>query len=207
MSTFDRVSLWNTVCGKTAPEFGTPEYFQSLENQSDRIQEELDELTLAITLASYISEKLPVCAGEQFTWNGKKYIIDVNGLNEQHQEILDAGCDLDVVVAGVNFLSGHAYSLAIEEVLDNNDVKYTGSLDFAFDSLERYGEGHRIVSTHVEVESSQRDELNEDGFSTFVRNGKLFATFHTVHRDNDDKICKLINHPKVDLIPFTRTEA
>jgi hypothetical protein len=209
MSTFDRVALWNTVCGKVAPEFGTLDYFTTLRNQAKRIQEELDELVLAVDVAENIQNIIldQSCSINVVNIDGVFYECTEEELSKQHQEILDAGCDLDVVVAGLNFLSGHAYSLAIEEVLANNDAKYTGVADFAIDSLESYGDGHRIVSTHIEVESSQRDDLLEGGFTTYVKNGLLFAIFHTVHRDKDDKIMKLLGHPKVDLIPFTRTEA
>jgi hypothetical protein len=207
MSTFDRVALWNTVCGKVAPEFGTEEYLATLENQASRIQEELNELVLAVTIAKAVTLNMDSVTRDSVYVNGKEYSCTQEELSIQHQEILDAGCDLDVVVAGLNFLSGHAYSLAIEEVLANNDAKYTGVVDFAIDSLESYGKGHRIVSTHIEADSSQRDELLEGGFTTYVKNGLLFAIFHTVHRDADDKIMKLLGHPKVDLVPFTRTEA
>jgi hypothetical protein len=207
MSTFDRVALWNTVCGKVAPEFGTEDYLATLRNQASRIQEELDELVLAVTVAEALKLNEKNLTRDSVYVNGKEYPCTQEELSRQHQEILDAGCDLDVVVAGLNFLSGHAYSLAIEEVLANNDAKYTGVVDFAIDSLESYGDGHRIVSTHIEVESSQRDDLLEGGFTTYIKNGLLFAIFHTVHRDKDDKIMKLLGHPKVDLIPFTRTEA
>jgi hypothetical protein len=207
MSTFDRVALWNTVCGKVAPEFGTEEYLDTLENQASRIQEELDELVLAVSIAKAVTINMGSLTRDSVCVYGKEYPCTQEELSTQHQEILDAGCDLDVVVAGLNFLAGHAYSLAIEEVLANNDAKYTGTVDFAIDSLESYGAGHRVVSTHIEVDSSQRDELMESGFMTYVRNGLLFTVFHTVHRDADDKIMKLLGHPKVDLVPFTRTEA
>ena len=206
MSTFERVSLWNTVCGKVAPEFGTWDYITTLRNQASRIQEELDELVLAVTVVEALEHNNMTPMRDSVYVNGVEYPCTQEEISKQHQEILDAGCDLDVVVAGLNFLSGHAYSHAIEEVLANNDAKYTGVVDFAIDSLESYGDGHRIVSTHIEVESSQRDELMEGGFITYVKNGSLFAIFHTVHRDEDDKIMKLLGHPKVDLVPFTRTE-
>ena len=207
MSTFDRVAMWNTLCGKLAPEFGTPEYFTTLANQAARIQEELDELIDAITIASAITFRMSVNDTGDFKHKGKLYSPTTEELRRQHQEILDAGCDLDVVVAGANFLSGHAYGPAIEAVLENNDAKYTPNLEFARISLANYGVGHSIRSTKVEMDTSQNDELVEGGFTTYISNGKLFAVVHTVHRDSDDKICKLDNHPKVDLIPYTRTSA
>lgn len=209
MSTFNRVALWNTLCGKVAPEFGTPEYFDTLFNQSERIAEELEELREAIIIADTCSKLMldPDCdTSTTFEINGKSYFVDQDTLNSAHQEILDAGCDLDVVVAGANFLSGHAYEPAIEAVLANNDAKYTADLEFARLSLANYGDGHSIRSTKVEMDTSQNDELIEGGFTTYISNGKLFAVVHTVHRDEDDKIMKLDNHPKVDLIPYTRTE-
>ena len=91
MSTFDRVALWNTVCGKVAPEFGTEEYLATLENQASRIQEELDELVLAVTIAKAVTLNMDSVTRDSVYVNGKEYSCTQEELSIQHQEILDAG--------------------------------------------------------------------------------------------------------------------
>jgi len=47
-TTYKRVAKWNERCDKSPAETGTTEYWESLINQADRIQEELNELYQAI---------------------------------------------------------------------------------------------------------------------------------------------------------------
>ena len=210
-STFERVSIWNTLCAKPAPEFGTPEYYEVLSNQAERIAEELDELRLAITNAAIIAHELsgdnpektiPVTFGEQYC----DVEVSKDNLDHWNQEVLDAGADLDVVVAGLNFLSGHNYDGAIDAVLSNNDAKYTPDIDFANISLQEYNtdgtETHTIKKVRVDLSDTNKDEAHSQGYNTFVSNGRLQSFVYSIHRISDDKICKLLNHPKVDLAPF-----
>ena len=203
MSTFQRVATWNQLCAKSAPEFGTPEYYDVLYNQSLRIKEELEELQEAITNSESL---LLLKDGETFTRIVDGLTLDVvvtqDVRDHWNQEILDAGCDLDVVVAGANFLSGHEYDGAIDAVLNNNDVKYTGDHKFAQASCGALGEGHAVVRVQIDASEMSEDEINDGNFVTFVSGGLLKSFVYSVHRTSDDKICKLIDHPKVDLSPF-----
>ena len=47
-TTYAKVAEWNRRCNKTPAETGTDEYWEALENQAKRIEEELHELTEAI---------------------------------------------------------------------------------------------------------------------------------------------------------------
>ena len=211
MSTFDKVSQWNNICGKTAPEFGTSEYYTTLRNQAARIQEELEELIEAIDNCETL-----LCAPEDgqcvITYKGVEVqaFATVEVVNHWNQEILDAGCDLDVVVAGLNFLSGHDYDGAIEAVLGNNDLKYTYNRTDAEKALTKVlikdGKStHRIVEVQVgamvDSEVTVRD-LELSGYDALIIDGTPHVIAYSVHRNSDDKICKLLNHPTVDLSPF-----
>lgn len=96
-------------------------------------------------------------------------------------EVLDGGCDLDVTVAGLNFLHGLPYEEAIDRVLSNNDVKVTTDFEVAYDTQKHYETLHHPIECTI----SQVDEGGNRYFS--------------VHRLKDDKIMKLLNHPRVDL--------
>ncbi len=151
-STFERVSEWNEAAGKIPAERGTEAYWLALENQIERIQEELDETLKAVQERDLV-------------------------------EVLDGGCDLDVTVAGLNFLTDLPYDKAIGRVLDNNDVKLTISIDEAEDAQRHYdGLGIECDVITVTVDD---------------------ATFYSVHRTKDDKIMKLLDHPRVDLSDLT----
>jgi hypothetical protein len=195
MSTFKRVAQWNKLCGKTAPTKGTAEYYKALANQAERIKEELEELQLAITFADTITALMTEgdcgCdSSTQITIEGKTCFVEQESLDHWNEEIADALCDLDVVVAGGAFLSGHDHESAINAVLENNDVKYTTDHSFARESLEALGaDTHHIVTVEL-------------------RDGNLKTSYPThyssVHRNSDDKICKLLNHPKVNLTEFLK---
>lgn len=208
--TFQRVANWNMICGKMPPKYGTEEYLDALSNQAERIEEELKELQEAIgncrrLNSSKIGTKVPV------TYKGlaTPTLVTLKERKKWAQEVLDAGCDLDVVVSGLNYLSGHDYSGAITAVLDNNDEKYTHDLTFAELSLKKYGEGHNIKQVDCRIDNllsgdqatvEQMDKLGYDLFQD--GDGVMFCRLYSVHRDSDDKICKLLNHPSVDLAPF-----
>lgn len=190
MNVFQTVMNWNLICGKSAPEYRSEEYYKALRNQAERIQEELNELTDAL------DQRDAALAEGQLTGTIEDKI---------DEEILDAGCDLDVVVSGLNFLASHDYMGAITAVLQNNDMKYTHKFSVAKDALEHYGDGHEIKSVFTRLnpdENISLDMLKDAGYDVQFQDGVAGVHMYSVHRESDDKICKLLNHPKVDLTPY-----
>lgn len=148
MTPYERIALWNQKAGKSPLSPDDEAYWILLENQTQRIEEELYELRKALR-----KRKLA--------------------------KILDAGCDLEVVVAGLNYISGLEYESAIERVLENNELKVVTDRQLVEDSIEPYrqkGIETKIVEVTLEGKS-----------------------YYSLHRVEDDKILKLNNHIKVDL--------
>lgn len=155
LTTYEKVALWNERCGKVPPKVGTDEYWEALDNQAQRIEEELNELKQAIE-------------ERDFT------------------ETFDALLDLDVVVSGGAYLSGGDYHGGINEVLKNNDRKFTSlweTIDVVYYHYKTMGIETKIYK---------------------VKNNDLFdvEAFYSVHRVSDDKVMKFPGHPPVDLSPF-----
>lgn len=151
MGTFEQVSIWNQKADKSPEEVGTEEYWKSLENQLERIQEEVDETREAIG-------------------------------NRDLKGVVDGGCDIDVTSAGLNYLVNGAQDQAMQAVLDNNDLKVTEDYCEAFDTQGVYQSKGLDCGIHeAEVEGKK---------------------WYSVHRMSDDKILKLLGHPKVDLSEF-----
>lgn len=96
-------------------------------------------------------------------------------------EVLDGLVDLKVVLEGAFFLSNLPIEEAFNEVMDNNDLKFTTNYDEAYDALMHHG---------AELFNIQEVEVDEE------------TSFYSLHRNSDNKICKLINHPRVDLKHF-----
>lgn len=96
--------------------------------------------------------------------------------------VVDAGLDLDVVVAGVNYLSKCDYTGGIDAVLSNNDLKISTSLEEAEQTVEFY------KAQNVETYINEYEGIN--------------STLFTVKRKSDNKILKYENFPSVDLTPF-----
>lgn len=96
-------------------------------------------------------------------------------------EVLDGLVDLKVVLDGAFFLSNLPIEEAFEEVMDNNDLKYTTDYGEAYDALEHHGIEHFNI----------QEAVSKDG-----------TIFYSVHRNSDNKICKLLDHPRVDLTRF-----
>lgn len=144
-----RVSRWNIRCNNHPMEKGTPEWKQSMLNQLERLQEELDETVAA-----------------------------VNELDEL--ETLDGLVDMQVVLEGVIFLAGmeEQQEEAFDRVMDNNDLKYTHDYEEAILSVEFMG----VDNFHIQEYTDSNNR-----------------SFYSVHRNKDNKICKLLNHPRVDL--------
>ena len=205
-NTFERVSTWNTLCGKDAEVIGTPEYFASLVNQGKRIQEELDEYFLAVDACQRLAN---TDNGQTIQIKGESVTVDDDLREHWMVEILDAGCDLDVTVAGANYLAGHQYGDAIGRVLSNNDEKYTYDRTKAEAALLKLGSStHRIVEVPVRIDIHECDDpevvkdkekMAELGYDTVELYGAICVYVYSVHRNEDDKICKLLNHPKVDM--------
>lgn len=93
---------------------------------------------------------------------------------EDEVETLDGIADLMVVLEGVCYLSRLDTKAAFELVMDNNNLKYERDFSTAFNAL--------LDSSHCLHCSETSD-------------GK----FYSIHRISDNKICKLPNHPRVDL--------
>lgn len=100
---------------------------------------------------------------------------------EDELEVLDGLVDLQVVLDGSVFLSGLDAEKAFDAVMDNNDLKYTQSYDEAFDAVQHYGPDKFNIQEYVD-----KDDIS----------------YFSVHRNSDNKICKLLEHPKVDLEEF-----
>ena len=178
---FDRVSSWNRFCAKFPQEFGTEEYYKSLENQLKRVSEELLELQEAV----------------------KK---------RDHENILKEYVDLNIVTFGFGFLCQHDVNGALYHVLDNNDAKFTSSIKKANNSVAGLGTlMHEIHVSHMPVIIEKESNLSnqdlidknpDNRFATSEDGENLFIEIYSVHRKSDDKICKLSDHPSVDLSEF-----
>ncbi|MBP0028256.1 hypothetical protein [Roseofilum sp. Guam] len=148
MTPYERIALWNQKAGKSPVSPKDEAYWVLLENQTQRIEEELREL---------------------------RKVLKKRNL----AKLLDAGCDLDVVVSGLNYICGLEYKSAIERVLDNNELKVVKDRQLVEDSIEPYRQ--KGIETKIV-------EVTLDGES-----------YYSLHRVEDDKILKLNNHTKVDL--------
>lgn len=96
--------------------------------------------------------------------------------------VFDAGLDLDVVVAGLNMLTGCDYTSGINAVCDNNDLKVTTDKGKA----ENWQIFNQDNGTECYVEKTEYCD----------------NTFYCVKRTEDNKILKYGNFPKVDLSKF-----
>lgn len=104
--------------------------------------------------------------------------------------VVDAGLDLDVVVAGVNYLSKCDYAGGIDAVLSNNDLKI-------FTSFEEAEEVSALYKTE-NVETYVKEGRCEGGEGFCAG---WYPTY-SVRRKSDNKILKYENFPSVDLTPF-----
>ncbi len=188
LSTFQDVKSFNERWGKTPPTICTPAYYEALENQIKRVEEELNETKRALYIVKALRKMNANPDDEKELWyQGICIAVTEENIRKWEQEILDGGCDMDVVVSGFNILAGHDYAGAIKAVCNENHTKYTEDYEFAHKSMialehTTQGEEFHIVSV---VEGSK--------------------TYYSVHRVKDDKVCKLLNHPKVDLAPFMKS--
>lgn len=109
----------------------------------------------------------------------------IAAVNEEDElEVLDGLVDLQVVLEGAAFLSGLPVEKAFDLVMDNNDLKYTVNYEEAYDAWVHMG----VDKFNIQEYSTISGALNYSGMPVF-----------SVHRNYDNKICKLLNHPKVDL--------
>lgn len=114
-------------------------------------------------------------------------IAGVGDMDEN--EVLDGLTDIQVVFEGAVFLSGLPVDEAFERVMANNDLKFTQNYEEAELAVEHHGIDHFHVQEYQEL-----TEPDEHGNQFNV--GK---PYYSVHRNKDNKICKLLNHPRVDL--------
>lgn len=186
-STYERVKSFNERCNKSPKKIGTPEYYEDLVNQMARIEEELNELNRAIDITTRIRTHMAhPKMNKEFTMHGFDVIVNEESLKYWEQEILDAGADLDVVVSGFNYVAGHDYEGAIGAVMDENHTKYTLNVSFAEESM---------------VDLKRKNPEHDFEVQSFIEDD---VTYYSVHRCSDNKICKLLWHPKVDLSPFVK---
>lgn len=101
------------------------------------------------------------------------------------KKLVDSGGDLDVTVAGLNYLSGADYPSAINSILSNNDLKINKDKKIV-EQWQFYWEANGVECSIVESEV----------------NGE---TYYSLHRDSDDKILKYAKFPEVDLTPYLPT--
>ena len=101
--------------------------------------------------------------------------------------VVDAGLDLDIVVAGVNYLSGVHYADGINAILENNDLKITTDEQVA----EKWAEFHTAQGVEVYVKDSYNDVTDIRSYS--------------VRRKSDNKILKYEDFPKVGITQFLPT--
>lgn len=98
-------------------------------------------------------------------------------------ETVDAQADIQVVLAGLIFLSQHDHDGAMLEVCKNNDQKY--------------------FTSRSECEHAAWLIEKESGVSVNVQPSEFEGkTYWSIHRESDNKIMKPIGHPKVDLSPY-----
>lgn len=183
MTELNRVGAWNLACGKLPiiKDIAPTSYWQALANQQERLQEELDELNEAIMNCQML-EASSDCAEVTLQLKGVPFWATNTLSVREHwnDEVLDAQVDLDVVLQGFTYLSGHDHNGAFNAVMENNDLKYLNNLPDAQYACEEIG-----ATTHSVV------------------TGNLGNTpTYSIHRNSDDKITKLPNHPKVCLKKF-----
>lgn len=92
-------------------------------------------------------------------------------------ELLDGLVDTRVTLEGLIFLAQMRDEEGYELIMDNNDLKWTNDYDEALEAVEHHG-----------VDLFNLQETVIDG-----------VTYYSVHRNRDNKICKLVGHPRVSL--------
>jgi hypothetical protein len=107
-------------------------------------------------------------------------------------ELVDGGADMDVTVAGLNFLSGSLYQGAIKTVCSNNNSKYSTDRTFVYEEAERY-EGKGIEVYVNEYKENSVDEASGELTTIF---------FYCIRLKKTGKIMKFFNHEKVGLDKF-----
>jgi len=176
LNTFERVSIWNALSGKNPPE------------NSENTEVSDYRRDVLLNQIARIDEELQeaydaVIAGDDL-------------------EALDAGCDLDVTVAGFAYLLGvKDYQGAINAVLDNNDKKLYLADEIVEASLYKAelekatGDEYFVHCTIDDNDLDLVDDLSVDDLTNL-------NAIYTIHRKSDDKIIKKADHPKVKLEEF-----
>lgn len=139
-TTYEKVSKWNQRCGKIPAKAGTEDYWTSLSNQADRIEEELVELRLAIAAKDAVEtfdallDLDVVVAGGLFLFNGD-YVGGITAVldnNDLKYTRVKAGADyaatclneLEVTVKSVETSDGYFYS--VHRNSDDKIMKFPG---------------------------------------------------------------------------------
>ncbi len=101
-------------------------------------------------------------------------------LAEDNVEILDGLVDIRVVTEGLGYLARLDAEEAFTVIMQNNNLKFTDIKEFA--------EASRIMLDPLNEGTHEVQERYQEGI-----------TFYSVHRKADNKICKLLRHPRPDI--------
>lgn len=101
--------------------------------------------------------------------------------------------DVLVVTHGLTYLAQLPVSEVFERKADNNDLKYTLDYEFAIETLEHLGGEDKFNIQEVE----------QTIFSECQGVDTSKVKFYSVHRNLDNKICKLKGHPSIDCSDLT----
>ena len=115
----------------------------------------------------------------------------IKAVNEMDElETLDGLTDIQVVLEGAVFLSDLPVDEAFDMVMDNNDLKHTLDYNEAYETVILMGPDKFHVQESVMIEQGMTNPV----------------IYYSVHRYLDNKVCKLLNHPRVDLAPLLEGE-
>ena len=165
-------------------------------NKKATLQEPVQQVTQStfkrIAEWNFKAGNFPQGAGTAAYWNNitnqakriEEELVELyTAINEKNIEgVVDAGADLDVVVSGLNYLSGCDYPNVINTVLRNNDLK---------------------VNTDKNVVEQWKFYWDANGVPVYIAETEFEGTtYYCLRREEDGKILKYANFPKVDLSSF-----
>lgn len=119
--------------------------------------------------------------GERLVEEVKELVDAVKA--RDRKELVDALCDIQVVLDGAIFLAQHDHDGAMQAVCENNDLKYFTSR-------------HAAESAAMKIEEKKKESVH---IAVAEFEGERYFT---VHRDSDNKIMKPVGHPDVSLDAF-----
>lgn len=208
MSNFKRVIDWNIAARKTSDEKVSD---VMIDNQVQRVVEEANELVAAIDNSDRVEILDAVCdimftyymlvhqvvdtqdfeIGLELKQNSNLRMCAVDLLHilktaTSVQEVLFAAYQVESMKS---ILESEGYDVdgAFAAVCDNNDLKFV-DVDTATEAVkaltEASGQDHTCVSLK-DFDGSPYD-----------------SSLYFISRNSDNKVCKPLSHPKVDLLPF-----